>query len=64
MPAQDSVAMNGTNGVSSCAPHCVEHNQHYSDTAGQDDIETFLFTSESVGEGHPGTDESYVCFFG
>lgn len=27
---------------------------HYEDVAAQDDIEKFLFTSESVGEGHPG----------
>ncbi len=33
--------------------HYVEYHHHYSDIAGQDDIETFLFTSESVSEGHP-----------
>lgn len=36
------------------AEHCVELHGHYSDVCGQDDIETFLFTSESVGMGHPG----------
>lgn len=35
--------------------HYVEFHQHYSDLAGQNDVETFLFTSESVSEGHPGT---------
>jgi S-adenosylmethionine synthetase len=35
------------------AQHCVELLGHYSDVCGQDDIETFLFTSESVGVGHP-----------
>lgn len=33
--------------------HHVAYNNHYSAEAGQDDIETFLFTSESVSEGHP-----------
>src|ERR1700728_636546 len=33
--------------------HHVAHSTHYSGEAGQDDVETFLFTSESVSEGHP-----------
>uniref|UniRef100_A0A915K3K9 S-adenosylmethionine synthetase N-terminal domain-containing protein n=1 Tax=Romanomermis culicivorax TaxID=13658 RepID=A0A915K3K9_ROMCU len=47
MPAQSK-----TNGQD-CHNNCVEYNNHYSDIAGQPDIETFLFTSESVSEGHP-----------
>uniref|UniRef100_A0A914UYB8 S-adenosylmethionine synthase n=1 Tax=Plectus sambesii TaxID=2011161 RepID=A0A914UYB8_9BILA len=39
-----------TNGHSN---HHVAYNNHYSAEAGQDDVETFLFTSESVSEGHP-----------
>lgn len=35
------------------AQNCVELLGHYSDVCGQADIETFLFTSESVGMGHP-----------
>lgn len=49
MPAAKQIVENG-NGH---PHHCVEFNNHYSDIAGQPDIETFLFTSESVGEGHP-----------
>jgi len=33
--------------------HYVEHHHHFAGEASQDDIETFLFTSESVSEGHP-----------
>lgn len=33
--------------------HYVELNDHYAEECSQDDIGTFLFTSESVGEGHP-----------
>lgn len=33
--------------------HYVEYHHRYADIAGQDDIESFLFTSESVSEGHP-----------
>jgi S-adenosylmethionine synthetase len=38
---------------SALSAHCVELHGHYSDVCGQDDIETFLFTSESVAVGHP-----------
>ena len=41
------------NGVNSS--HYREINQHYAEECSQDDIGSFLFTSESVGEGHPGT---------
>ena len=34
--------------------HYQELNDHYAEECSQDDIGTFLFTSESVGEGHPG----------
>lgn len=34
--------------------HYKELNDHYAEECSQDDIGTFLFTSESVGEGHPG----------
>lgn len=37
------------------AGHYKEINHHYAEECSQDDIGTFLFTSESVGEGHPGT---------
>ncbi|ESO99603.1 hypothetical protein LOTGIDRAFT_141813 [Lottia gigantea] len=40
--------MNGGNG-----DHYTEIHQHYAEECSQDDIGTFLFTSESVGEGHP-----------
>lgn len=40
-----------TNGVN--GNHYTEINQHYAEECSQDDIGTFLFTSESVGEGHP-----------
>jgi S-adenosylmethionine synthetase len=33
--------------------HYQELNKHYAEECSQDDIGTFLFTSESVGEGHP-----------
>ena len=33
--------------------HYRELNHHYAEECSQDDIGTFLFTSESVGEGHP-----------
>ncbi|KRY65886.1 putative S-adenosylmethionine synthase 4, partial [Trichinella pseudospiralis] len=33
--------------------HYVAHNSRYSLECGQDDVDTFLFTSESVGIGHP-----------
>ncbi|KAL8618777.1 S-adenosylmethionine synthase isoform type-2 [Nucella lapillus] len=39
------------NGVNST--HYREINHHYAEECSQDDIGTFLFTSESVGEGHP-----------
>lgn len=42
-------ASNGLNGS-----HYQELNHHYAEECSQDDIGTFLFTSESVGEGHPG----------
>lgn len=42
------------NGTKSPLNHYIEFHRRYSDLAGQDDVETFLFTSESVGEGHPG----------
>lgn len=47
---------NGETDVYTATPsqHYIEFHQRYSDLAGQDDVETFLFTSESVGEGHPG----------
>jgi S-adenosylmethionine synthetase len=41
------------NGPDQIKKHFVAHHEHYSDIAGQDDIESFLFTSESVSEGHP-----------
>ena len=41
--------VNGLNGG-----HYQEINHHYAEECSQDDIGTFLFTSESVGEGHPG----------
>lgn len=34
--------------------HYREIHHHYAEECSQDDIGTFLFTSESVGEGHPG----------
>lgn len=40
---------NGLNGG-----HYQDINKHYAEECSQDDIGTFLFTSESVGEGHPG----------
>ncbi|KAK6187250.1 hypothetical protein SNE40_005317 [Patella caerulea] len=43
-----SVINGGGNG-----DHYNEINQHYAEECSQDDIGTFLFTSESVGEGHP-----------
>jgi len=33
--------------------HYREINHHYAEECSQDDVGTFLFTSESVGEGHP-----------
>ncbi|XP_011444759.1 S-adenosylmethionine synthase-like [Crassostrea angulata] len=42
-------AVNGLNGNS----HYTEINHHYAEECSQDDIGSFLFTSESVGEGHP-----------
>jgi len=55
MPVVQDHASNlqSTSSSSSLNPHCVELQGHYSDVCGQDDIETFLFTSESVGVGHP-----------
>lgn len=50
MPSEDSKVVNGQ---AACHGNCVQYNNHYSDIAGQPDIETFLFTSESVSEGHP-----------
>lgn len=38
--------------------HYRELNDHYAEECSQDDIGTFLFTSESVGEGHPG---NFIC---
>ncbi|XP_003380170.1 probable S-adenosylmethionine synthetase 1 [Trichinella spiralis] len=35
--------------------HYVAYNSRYSLECGQDDVDTFLFTSESVGIGHPET---------
>lgn len=43
-------AVNGLNGNN----HYTEINHHYAEECSQDDIGSFLFTSESVGEGHPG----------
>lgn len=34
--------------------HYQTIHRHYAEECSQDDIGTFLFTSESVGEGHPG----------
>ncbi|CAL1531655.1 unnamed protein product [Lymnaea stagnalis] len=47
------MSVNGvvTNGPK--ANHYKELNDHYAEECSQDDIGTFLFTSESVGEGHP-----------
>jgi len=45
--------VNGTGGEHH--QHYQEIHQHYAEECSQDDIGTFLFTSESVGEGHPGT---------
>ncbi|XP_076459833.1 S-adenosylmethionine synthase-like [Babylonia areolata] len=42
------MSVNGVNGS-----HYLEINDHYAEECSQDDIGTFLFTSESVGEGHP-----------
>lgn len=42
-------AVNGLNGNN----HYTEINHHYAEECSQDDIGSFLFTSESVGEGHP-----------
>jgi len=44
--------MSITNGVNGQG-HYLEINHHYAEECSQDDIGTFLFTSESVGEGHP-----------
>ncbi|XP_061196204.1 S-adenosylmethionine synthase-like [Saccostrea echinata] len=41
-------SVNGLNGS-----HYQEINHHYAEECSQDDIGSFLFTSESVGEGHP-----------
>ncbi|XP_033731682.1 S-adenosylmethionine synthase-like [Pecten maximus] len=43
----------GTNNCVAGADHYTEIHQHYAEECSQDDIGTFLFTSESVGEGHP-----------
>ncbi|XP_013392752.1 S-adenosylmethionine synthase isoform X2 [Lingula anatina] len=51
-----SQVINGTmNGPSNGKenPHYLELNHHYAEECSQDDIGSFLFTSESVGEGHP-----------
>ncbi|KAL3877449.1 hypothetical protein ACJMK2_035153 [Sinanodonta woodiana] len=40
--------INGMNG-----DHYKTINDHYAEECSQDDVGTFLFTSESVGEGHP-----------
>jgi len=42
------MAVNGNRGG-----HYRELNNHYAEECSQDDIGSFLFTSESVGEGHP-----------
>ncbi|XP_021375141.1 S-adenosylmethionine synthase-like [Mizuhopecten yessoensis] len=44
---------NSTNNCSPGAEHYTEIHKHYAEECSQDDIGTFLFTSESVGEGHP-----------
>lgn len=49
--------VNGT--VDGHPDHYREIRHHYAEECSQDDIGTFLFTSESVGEGHPGT-MSYI----
>merc|ERR1719331_3438466 len=43
-----NMAVNGNRGG-----HYRELNNHYAEECSQDDIGSFLFTSESVGEGHP-----------
>lgn len=43
--------VNGT--VNGNGVHYQELHHHYAEECSQDDIGTFLFTSESVGEGHP-----------
>ena len=50
--------------------HSVDdHNLHNSNMNGDSDIDSFLFTSESVGEGHPGmnhmnnTSLNSICLF-
>jgi hypothetical protein len=42
------------NGGGNHPEHYKEIHHHYAEECSQDDIGTFLFTSESVGEGHPG----------
>lgn len=41
------------NGDGETPEHYTEIHHHYAEECSQDDIGTFLFTSESVGEGHP-----------
>lgn len=45
--------VNGNGPAAAQGSHYVEFHQHFADVASQDDIEKFLFTSESVSEGHP-----------
>ncbi|KAL8601494.1 S-adenosylmethionine synthase isoform type-2 [Nucella lapillus] len=45
------MSVNGIKGVN--GTHYLEINHHYAEECSQDDVGTFLFTSESVGEGHP-----------
>lgn len=52
-------AVNGLNGNS----HYTEINHHYAEECSQDDIGSFLFTSESVGEGHPGKERNIAIVY-
>ncbi|KAH9502564.1 S-adenosylmethionine synthase isoform type-2 [Bulinus truncatus] len=47
------MALNGVKNGPSNGNHYSELNDHYAEECSQDDIGSFLFTSESVGEGHP-----------
>jgi S-adenosylmethionine synthetase len=48
---ENGPSVSGVNG--NVATHYVEFHNQYADIASQDDIDKFLFTSESVSEGHP-----------
>ncbi|KAI8797311.1 S-adenosylmethionine synthase isoform type-2 [Biomphalaria glabrata] len=47
------MSLNGVPNGPTNGNHYRELNEHYAEECSQDDIGTFLFTSESVGEGHP-----------